>query len=176
VVLACVNILAMLARTVERARACVAASAALRGDAHMAFRNLLCGMMAASNLCTTPAGAVAQEKALSIELNEAVDLKGGCRLSFVAHNVTGVLLDKASFDVFTFDGQGKVAEALVFEFGRLPAGKTKVVQFDLADQACNAISRLLINDLTECVAEGKSATICIDALKTTTRTPIDFGL
>ncbi|WP_353646411.1 hypothetical protein [Mesorhizobium sp. WSM2239] len=142
----------------------------------MAFRNLLCGMMAASSLCTTPASAVAQEKALSIELNEAVDLKGGCRLSFVALNVTGVLLDKASFDVFTFDGQGKVAEALVFEFGRLPAGKTKVVQFDLADQACNAISRLLINDVTECVADGKNATICIDALKTTTRTSINFGL
>jgi hypothetical protein len=142
----------------------------------MAFRNFLCAMMAALSLHTMPASAVAQEKALSIELNEAVDLKGGCRLSFVALNATGALLDKASFDVFTFDGQGKVAEALVFEFGRLPAGRTKVVQFDLADQACNAISRLLINDVTECVADGKNATICIDALKTTTRTSINFGL
>lgn len=142
----------------------------------MAFRKSLCGTMAALGLCAMPPGAGAQDKALSIELNDAADLNGGCRLSYVALNETGVLLDKTSFDVFTFDGQGKVAQSLVFEFGRLPAGKTKVVQFDLADQPCATISRLLINDITECIVEGTNATICIDALKTTTRTSIAFGL
>lgn len=142
----------------------------------MAFRKSLYGIIAASALCTMPPGAAAQDKALSIELNDAVDMNGGCRLSYVALNETGVLLDKVSFDVFTFDGEGKVGQSLVFEFGRLPAGKTKVVQFDLASQPCAMISRLLINDITECVADGSDATICIDALKTTTRTSIAFGL
>lgn len=142
----------------------------------MALRKALYGIMAASGLCATPPGAAAQDKALSIELNDAADMNGGCRLSYVALNETGVLLDKVSFDVFTFDGEGKVGQSLVFEFGRLPAGKTKVVQFDLADQPCATISRLLINDITECIAEGTNSTICIDALKTTTRTSIIFGL
>ena len=142
----------------------------------MALSKALYGIMAAAGLCTTAPGAAAQDKALSIELNDAADMNGGCRLSYVALNETGVLLDKVSFDVFTFDGEGKVRQSLVFEFGRLPAGKTKVVQFDLAGQACATISRLLINDITECVAEGANSTICIDALKTTTRTSIIFGL
>lgn len=113
---------------------------------------------------------------LAIELNDAVDVNGGCRLSYVATNNAGVLLDKASFDVFTFNAEGKVAQSLVFQFGRLPAGKTKVVQFDLAGQACSTISRLLVNDINECVADGKGSTLCIDNLSTSTRTPILFGL
>ncbi|BCH25453.1 hypothetical protein MesoLjLc_53840 [Mesorhizobium sp. L-8-10] len=140
----------------------------------MACRKLLYRIIASVGVSATPAAA--EEKALSIELNDAVDVDGGCRLAYVAMNGTGVLLDKTSFDVFTFDKQGKVGQSLVFQFGRLPAGKTKVVQFDLAGQSCATISRLLINDITECVAEGKNSTICIDALKTTARTSISFGL
>lgn len=125
----------------------------------------------------SPMLAQAQGSAgLSIELNDAVDVNNGCRLSYVATNNAGVLLDKASFDVFTFNAEGKVAQSLVFQFGRLPAGKTKVVQFDLAGQPCASISRLLVNDINECVAEGKGSTLCIDNLQTSTRTPILFGL
>lgn len=142
----------------------------------MIFRKSLLGMIASMGLCTMHAGAAAQTNSLSIELNDAADMNGGCRLSYVAVNETGLLLDKTSFEVFTFDAQGKVAQSLVFQFGRLPSGKTKVVQFDLAGQACADISRLLINDITECVADGESSTICIDALKTSTRAPMVFGL
>lgn len=119
--------------------------------------------------------AAAQEKNLAIELNTAADSGGGCRLSFVATNGTGQLLDQVSFEVFTFDDKGTVAQSLVFQFGRFPAGKTKVVQFDLAGQACASISRLLVNDATECAVEGKASTACIDALTTTSRGAIDFG-
>lgn len=127
-------------------------------------------------LCLAPVPLAAQEQALTIELNDAVDVNGNCRLAYVAHNGTGKLLDKASFDVFIFDAEGKVGQSLVFQFGRLPEGKTKVVQFDLANNACSSISRLLVNDIRECVAGGEESTICIDALKTTTRTSIAFGL
>lgn len=117
----------------------------------------------------------AQEKPLAIELNTAADHGDGCRLSFVATNGTGQLVDQVSFEVFTFDDKGGVAQSLVFQFGRFPVGKTKVVQFDLAGQTCSSISRLLVNDATECTADGKSSTLCIDMLTTATRTPIDFG-
>ncbi|WEX10862.1 hypothetical protein [Chelativorans sp. AA-79] len=112
----------------------------------------------------------------SVELNDAVDIEGGCRLVYVAFNGTGIALQKTSYDVFTFDPNGRVVQSLVFQFGSFPAGKTKVVQFDLPDQPCAEISRLLVNEATECVAEEGPSTLCIDALKTSTRVPIAFGL
>ena len=141
----------------------------------MMFRNVRIGLALAGALAFG-SGAAAQEKAFSIELNDAVEVGGGCRLIYVATNNTGVALQKASYDVFTFKADGKVGQSLVFQFGTFPAGKTKVVQFDLAGQPCGSISRLLINDTTECQVDGNSSTLCLDALKTTTLTPIAFGL
>ena len=140
----------------------------------MGCRRSLWGI--AALLAMFASSAAAQEKALTIELNDASDQNGSCRLAYVAYNGTGELLDKTSFDVFIFDGEGRVGQSLVFQFGRLLEGKTKVVQFDLAGQACSSISRLLVNDIRECMAGGEESTICIDALKTTTRTSIAFGL
>ena len=119
--------------------------------------------------------ALAQDKAISIELNDAVNIENACRLVFVAMIQSGLVLEKTSYDVVTFDGSGKVGRSLTFQFGRLPVGKTKVVQFDLPGQACDGISRLLVNDVAECTVDGKSSDLCIDTLKTTTRTNIQFG-
>ena len=79
--------------------------------------------------------ALAQDKSITIELNDATNAENACRLVFVAVNRTGVLLEKTSYDVVTFDAAGKVGKSLTFQFGRLPLGKTKVVQFDLPGQA-----------------------------------------
>lgn len=143
----------------------------------MGFRKQLGGAVVSLALCLAASGASAQDGALSIELNSTANLdEGGCRIVYVAVNGTGRLLDKASFEVVIFDTQGTVGQWLVFPFGRLLAGKTKVVPFELAGENCAGISRLLVNDISECVAEGEESTICIDALKTTTRTSIAFGL
>lgn len=124
----------------------------------------------------TPGLAIGEDKTLSIELNDAIDVAGNCRVVYVALNATGERLQKVSYDVFTFDASGKVSQSLVFQFGSFPLNKTKVVQFDLAGRECAKISRLLVNDATECEADGKASTLCMDALKTTTRTQIAFGL
>lgn len=123
-----------------------------------------------------PFGALAQEKAISIELNDATDVGGACRLVFVAVNGTGIILEKTAFDVVTFDATGKVGQSLTFQFGRLQVGKTKVVQFDLPGQTCAGISRLLVNDVSDCSVDGKASDLCMDALATKTRTTIEFGL
>lgn len=120
--------------------------------------------------------ASAQDGGFGIELNDVVDIEAGCRLVYVAVNQTGVVLERTSYDVFTFDASGRVSKSLVFQFGGFAPGKTKVVQFDLPDQACGDISRLLINDTRECQVGGNASSICIDALKTSSRTPIVFGL
>lgn len=119
--------------------------------------------------------AAAQEKKLSIELNNASDTNGGCRLTYVAMNGTGTVLDKTSYEIVVFDADQKVSQLLILEFGKLPAGKTKVVSFDLANHGCDKISRILINNASECVAGDQPVPICLDELQTSTRTKISFG-
>jgi hypothetical protein len=131
---------------------------------------------AAALILGATVSGLAQEKTISIELNDAVNIDSGCRLVFVAVNKSGLVLDKTSYDVVTFDAAGKVGKSLSFQFGRLPVGKTKVVQFDLPGQACETITRLLVNEIAECTVEGKASQICIDALTTSTRAKIEFGL
>ena len=118
----------------------------------------------------------AQDNGLTIELNDATDVSGACRLVFVAKNGTGVVLEKATLELVTFDTTGKVGKTLTFQFGPLPVEKTRVKLFDLPGQACNGISRLLVNDVSECAVDGKASELCIDALATSTRMGIEFGL
>ncbi len=123
---------------------------------------------------TSPSSA--QEKSFTLELNNAKDNNGGCRLTYIAVNRTGIQLEKTAYEVVVFDADQTVAQFLILEFGNLPSGKTKVVQFDLANQPCAKISRLLINDVSECTANGETVDVCMDSLKTNTRTAIEFGL
>lgn len=119
--------------------------------------------------------AVAQVGNLTLELNAASDVDNGCRLTYVVKNDAGTPLLKTSYEVVVFNKGGKVSRFLVLDFGKLPVGKTRVFRFDVAEQACNDISRLLINDVDQCETEAGNADICIAQLKSESRTDIDFG-
>ncbi len=121
--------------------------------------------------------AVAQTGSIELELNTAVDVAEGCRLTYVATNGTPVALDKASYEIAAFDDKGEVAAILILEFGALPPGKTRVVQFDLPKMECATISRLLVNDQRDCAAAGQPQDICMKSLAASSRLPnIRFGL
>lgn len=119
-------------------------------------------------------GVGAQEKTIAIELNKVMNTDAGCRLTFVVKNDTQALLEKTSYEIAAFDASKTVTKLLVFEFGRLPAGKTKVVEFALAGVGCTDISRILVNTSPQCMADGSASTLCLDALKTSSLTPITF--
>jgi hypothetical protein len=121
-----------------------------------------------------PAQAAAEDKVIAIELNKATNAASGCRLTFVVKNDTQSLLEKTSYEIAAFDAAKTVMKLLVFEFGRLPVGKTKVVEFALAGVGCTDISRILVNTAPECIADGAASTICLDALRTTSLAPIVF--
>jgi hypothetical protein len=132
---------------------------------------------AAALTCLSPlaaGAAAADDKAIAIELNKATSTDAGCRLTFVVKNDTQSLLEKTSYEIAAFDTSKTVMKLLVFEFGRLPVGKTKVVEFALSGVPCDGISRILVNNSPECVADGAASTICLDALRTTSLAKIVF--
>lgn len=112
----------------------------------------------------------------ALELNNATAVESGCRLTYVATNGTGIDLEEVAYEVAVFDAEGKVNRLLILEFGRLTDGKTKVVQFDLADTGCENISRLLVNAVSECTAADGSSPDCLGMLETSARGGIAFDM
>lgn len=115
--------------------------------------------------------AQAETGTIELELNTAADVEGGCRLTYVATNATPVELDKTAYEVAVFDTGGIVKQLLVLDFGFLPSGKTRVVQFDLPEQACTTISRISVNDPVECTAASGPSDICRDNQLLSSRVP-----
>ena len=111
---------------------------------------------------------------LQIELNKATDANGNCRLVFVAKNDSGQSLDQTAYEVVIFGDDGGVLQFLVLQFGRYPANKTRVVRFDVENQSCSGISRLLVNDVDACVSNGQPSEVCLEGLTTSSRTDISF--
>ena len=142
------------------------------------MRSVLFSALLATAWLSGPGGADAQQKLLTIELNKVQQSQDGCRLSFVAVNGMGTDLETTAMEVVFFDAGDVVSEMLLLDFGRLPADKTKVVEFVLQQQDCGQISRVLVNDVVECSSaeEQNMQRDCFNALKTSNRAEIEFGV
>lgn len=126
----------------------------------MSLHRLLTAAATGAVLSLGALPAAAQSSGIELELNTAADLEGSCRLTYVATNTAAGDLDQASYEVAVFDAQGIVTRLLVLEFGALPSGKTRVVQFDVPQTACNSISRILSNGPVDCTGGGARQPTC----------------
>lgn len=140
------------------------------------WKPIAIGALALSQVFATASVVSAQSGNFVLELNNATDVDGSCRLTYVATNNTGIALTKTSYEVAIFDSQGQVNNLLVLEFGALPIAKTKVVQFDLKSTPCENISRIVVNNLAECEAADGSHDFCLSSLITSSKTKIKFGV
>lgn len=140
------------------------------------WKSCIVGAFAVAHSFAMAVAVSAQSGNFVLELNNASDVDGSCRLTYVATNNTGVGLEKTSYEVAIFDGEGRVSNLLVLEFGQLPIAKTKVVQFDLKGSPCSKISRIVVNNLAECESADGTHDFCLTALITSSRTDIQFGV
>jgi hypothetical protein len=127
---------------------------------NMAF-GLTCGL---AGLAAQAPAALAQtaEGAIGIELNAAADVEGACRLTYVVTNGSTTDLTQASWEVAVFDDAGTVTRLWVLDFGALPQTRTRVVQFDLADQPCDKVSRISVNAAVDCTSAAGPQAICTE--------------
>ena len=138
-------------------------------------RLLACLLVSAMLLFPVAAhGEVAKE--LRLDLNALQTVAGACRVTFLATNDLGAVLDKSTFELAIFGKDGAIARVVALDFKGLTVGKTKIVQFDLKDIDCPTISRVLVNDVTACEGKGVDPAACLAALRTTTATGVVFGL
>ncbi|MFP5076863.1 hypothetical protein ACLE20_06105 [Rhizobium sp. YIM 134829] len=128
------------------------------------------GSSAAWAETVAPAAEVAQ--GLTVELNALAASERGCKLTFVAGNALSASLTKVSFEFVLFDPKGRVERMATLDFRDLPAGKTKVRQFDLPGTQCEALGSLLINDAPVCSGEGIEKAACMRGLQTGSKAAI----
>ncbi len=127
-------------------------------------------------ILAAPAQAQQVTGKIRLELNQLQPTAdGGCRLSIIATNGLERPMDKLGLEMVAFNKDGLVDQFLRLQFSRISAGKTKILQFDLAGKACDSLSRLHINDVMNCVPSSITDVYCPDLLDLSNRTPIEFG-
>lgn len=149
----------------------------MRGAARLlALTSLALPLLALSPLGLAPV-AYSQEPGphLLLDLNALQPSNGGCRLTFVVANNLATPVDRAAFEMALFNKTGVVDRLTVLDFKGLPSGKTKVSRFDLSGIDCGDISRVLINDATQCAGAGTASNACITNLRTESKSGIQFG-
>lgn len=127
--------------------------------------------------CIGPAAATTPDSdvpRVDIELNRLEQLDGGCRLTLMLTNGLPAAIDALSIEAVLFDGDGRVERFLLLKTRPLAMGRTRVQQFDVRDLACEAIGRMLLNDVTECAGEGLDPATCLAAIRVTSRGEIAF--
>ncbi|WP_332690617.1 hypothetical protein [Devosia sp.] len=130
---------------------------------------LLCSSVFAQESASAPAS-------LALELNALQPAEAGCRVTFLATNRLGGQLDRAAVELALFDAAGTIDRIVTLDFKDLSKDKTKVLQFELAGLQCDGLGRLLVNDITVCEGAISPSTLCLDALQTSTRLDLDFGV
>lgn len=127
-------------------------------------------------LCSSAAAQEAAAPKFALELNALQPVEAGCRVSFLATNELGGQLDRAAVELALFDAAGSIDRIVTLDFKNLSEGKTKVLQFQLPDLQCDGLGRVLVNDVSACEGAITPPSICLDALETSTRLDITFGV
>lgn len=139
----------------------------------------LTSLLAVTTIALLALPAQAQEDAsdkLTIELNSVEAQDGNCRVSFVVLNGFDTDLKSAVFEAVLFDKAGAVDRMTLFDFGSLPATRTRVRQFVVPQLACDSLGRVLINGAQTCETDTEASTaqdVCGKALNLRSRIDVE---
>lgn len=130
---------------------------------------LLSAMLSVAGITNVAAQEAAASKALEVELNALAGSQKGCLFTFLAVNGFAQDISKVSFEFVIFNDKGTVERLALLDFRELPAGKSKVRQFDVPGVKCETVKNLLINDAPVCEGEGLEKGRCMDGIVTRTK-------
>lgn len=85
----------------------------------------------------------------------------GCRVYFVFANNSDTAYESFRVSLVTFLPDGLIGRNVAFEFGPIPAHKTKTPMFELKNIECSNVASLLLNDVLACKTSAGPATDCL---------------
>ncbi len=116
----------------------------------------------------------ADDDALEVELNKLEPADDACRAYLVIKNGMDNAFTKLKLDLVMFDGDGVVARRLAVEAAPLAAEKTVLKVFSMSGLECDSLSRVLLNDVIACADPSGTRTDCVDRMKLSSKTDVDF--
>ncbi len=114
--------------------------------------------------------------AIQLALNKVEPGKDACRASFVVKNGLTAAIADLTLELVVFDKNGLVERFVNISTGALPAGKTRVRQFDFGALDCAAISKFLVNDVKVCEGKALTPQLCLSVLRVSGTKQIELML
>ena len=124
-------------------------------------RGKVLGIFAVACLALGALPALAQPKALSIELNKLESQGDGCRAYVVVQNDDDTAYSALKLELVLFQEDGIIGRRFIMDLAPLKAQKRTVKLFDLNNIPCDKIGSFLINEITECTAETGPVENCL---------------
>ncbi len=122
---------------------------------------------------TTPATG---GKAINLSLNSLDGNGDACRMTFVVRNEMAAEIEDLGVEIAIFRQGGALDRLMRISFGHMLEGKTRVFQFDVAGTPCDAVDRVLVNDVTRCTGGDLTELACIRAMDVSSATSVGFSL
>lgn len=105
--------------------------------------------------------AMAEPKALSVELNKLEPQGAGCRAYVVVQNDDETAYQTFKLDLVLFQQDGVIGRRFAMDLAPFKAKKRTVKLFDLDNISCDKIGSFLINDVVECKSEAGPVEGCL---------------
>lgn len=112
---------------------------------------------------------------LAVELNDVSAGPGPCKAVFVLNNGLGTAIAKLTLRLVAFDKGGRALRFVALEAGAMPNRKTRVLRFDLTEQPCGDLGRVVLDDVTACEGGDLSPAACLAALDVSSRAGLDLA-
>jgi nitroreductase len=139
-------------------------------------RRTLRALLAAALLGAAALGVLPSVAAegITIELNRLEDQGPNCRAYLVIGNPGQAAFSGFKLDLVIFDRSGTIMRRLALDLAPLRAAKTGVKVFEIADTACAAIGRMLLNDVVDCRDAKGIVSDCIDRVSTSSKIAVSL--
>ncbi|MEX0760423.1 MAG: Tat pathway signal sequence domain protein, partial [Tistlia sp.] len=97
-----------------------------------------------------------------------------CRAYLLFENERGGEYPVYRLDLVLFDTQGRIDRRIAVDASPLRAGKSVVKLFDLSGLQCDAISKILLNDISPCEDGSGERDDCVVQARLNSLTDVDF--
>ena len=111
---------------------------------------------------------------LKLELNRLQPQPEACRTYLLFANELGDGFNKLVLDLVFFDKDGIIARRSLVDAAPLPAAKTVVKIFDVANVDCANLGKVLLNAVQECETDGAKIEDCLSVVSLSSRADVTF--
>jgi hypothetical protein len=141
----------------------------------MSARGAALGLIAFAGFSLGALPALAQPKALTVELNKLETQGTGCRAYVVVQNDDDTTYQTFKLDLVLFQQDGVIGRRFAMDLAPLKAKKRTVKLFDLDNMACDKIGSFLINDVVECKSEAGPVENCLAGMTVKSLTKVELS-